>query len=449
MLRLSPQLRKLIFCLLLALVTFATFWRVIENDFIEYDDNEYIFENPEVKAGWTAHGFTWAFIGFHCVNYHPLTWLSHMTDCQFFGVNPGAHHLIGVLIHAVNAVLVLLLVSQLTGKFWRSALVAALFALHPLRVESVAWAAERKDVLCAFFFLLTLLAYLRHVHRQTAGSKLRIGFELRLTLIFYVCALLSKPMAVTLPVVLLLLDFWPLRRISNLKSQLPNLLFEKWPFFVLSAGFSALAVWSQHGTLSKEPFTGLQRASFVITDYFAYVEKILWPQNLSFLYERHGPVPLNHLLLALAGLLAISALALGYWRRHPWLLAGWLWFLVMLAPVTLVALNKLSIADRYTYLPGIGFSVMLVWSLAEAGGKFFATSIGRLLGSVVAAVVLMLCARQTQAQIGVWKNSQTLAEHALRLDPENDVAAQILRIYRFEQEHPGVREKQVPRNPVP
>ena len=445
----KPQTRKWLFSLLLALVTLATFWPVVHNGFIEYDDDEYIFENPTVRAGWTAPGFAWAFMGFHCANYHPLTWLSHMTDCQFFGVNPAAHHLVNVAFHAANAVLLLWLLDGLTGKFWRSAFVATLFALHPLRVESVAWAAERKDVLCAFFFLLTLLMYVRHVQAQLAGEKRRIGTNLRLALLFYFLALLAKPMAVTLPLVLLLLDFWPLRRDSSFTFQASSLLAVKWPFFFLSATFGSLTLFAQHGTLNKETPTLATVFASATADYFEYLQKVFWPQNLSFLYERHAPVTARQLLLAALVLAGISALALFNWRRRPWLAFGWLWFVVMLLPVTMAGLNKLSIADRYTYLPSIGFSVMLVWGITETRQKMFAHPAVKILAATGAAVILVCCARQTQAQISFWKNSQTLTEHALQLDPENDVAAQILRIYRFEQAHPGVRENHAHGNPAP
>ncbi len=473
MTRLSLQLRKKLFCLLLTLVTLATFWPVIHNGFIEYDDDEYIFENPTVRAGWSAPGFVWAFMGYHCANYHPLAWLSHMTDCQFFGVNAGAHHLMNVLIHCANAVLLLWLLDLLTGKFWRSAFVAAVFALHPLRVESVAWAAERKDVLCAFFFLLTLLAYVKCVRRH-AGNMMReacsvntVGRDVedsritphasparpRLALIFYLLALLAKPMAVTLPVILLLLDFWPLGRIAgnklkvkgspsqNLQPSTFNIqLHEKWPFFFLSIVFGATTVFAQHNLLPKQPTTLFTRLEHLTADLFGYVEKILWPQDLSFLYLRPEHISTFHLLTATLLLLGISIFAGFNWRRRPWLLAGWLWFLVMLLPVTAVTLNKLSIADRYTYLPGIGFCVLLVWGTAEVGEKFFVRLVGKIIAVTVAFTILFFCAVQTRQQIGYWKNTQTLMERALQLDPNNDVAAQILRIYRFEQEHPGVRE---------
>ena len=458
--RLSPQLRKKLFCLLLALATLATFWPAIHNGFIEYDDDDYIFENPTVRAGLSWSGVAWAFMGVHAANWHPLTWLSHMVDCQLFGLNPGAHHLVNVLFHCANAVLIFCLLEVLTGKFWRCAFVAAVFALHPLRVESVAWAAERKDVLSAFFFLLALLAYVKYVRREAGfvNEKTRAdaiplrpppAARPRRALLFYLLALLAKPMAVTFPVILLLLDFWPLKRVSSFKFRVSGLLFEKWPFFFLSAVFSAVTIFAQHSLLPPQPATLFTRLENMTVDFFGYVEKILWPRDLSFIYLRPEHVSASHLLIAALVLGVISFLALSNWRRRPWLAVGWLWFLVMLLPVTAVTLNKLSIADRYTYLPGIGFCVMFVWGVAEAGGKFIARRAGKIFGVAVALAILFFCALQTRTQIGHWKNTRTLMEHALKIDPENVIARHILGIYIFEQEHPGVRENHVHGNPVP
>ncbi len=435
---LSLDPRKQVCCLLLALATFVVFWPVRQNGFIEYDDDVYITENPVVKAGWTWHGLAWAFMGFHATNWHPLTWLSHMTDCQFFGLNAGGHHLASVIIHCGSAMILLCLLDLLTGKFWRSALVAALFALFPLRVESVAWAAERKDVLCVFFFLLTLLAYTRHVRAQTTDAPPRAGMELRLALLFFVFALLSKPMAVTLPVILLLLDFWPLQRLSDFKTRVPVLLREKWPFFFLTAGFCVITMFAQReGLPAASPWT---RLAGMLTDYWVYVQKMVWPENLSIVYERPTHISAESLIVAVLALTAISVLAVMNWRRRPWLLVGWLWFLVMLLPVTVVTLGGLSVANRYTYLPQIGFLIMLVWGICEVVPAFFNSRAGKITAAIAAAVVLCLCAWQTREEIGYWRNTQTIMERAVKLDPNNGIAAQVLRIYLFEQQHPGVRE---------
>ncbi len=438
---LSPQRRKQLFCFLLALITCVTFWPVVHNGFIEYDDDNYIFENPVVSAGLSWFGIGWAFIGVHSANWHPLTWLSHMLDCQLFGLNPGAHHLGNVLFHCANSLLVFWFLDLLTGKFWRSLLVAAIFALHPLRVESVAWAAERKDVLSAFFFLLTLLMYVRHVRAQINLASPQPGVSLRFALLFYLLALLAKPMAVTLPMILLLLDFWPLQRRANFKLQLK----EKWPFFFLAIIFCVITWFAQHQQLPAQPTSLLLRLENVASDYLSYLKKILWPHDLSFLYLRPEQISQNHFLLALFVLASFSSAAVTQWRCRPWLMTGWLWFGFMLLPVTAISLHKLSIADRYTYLPGIGFSVMLVWGIAEIGERFWCHRVGKVLATTVALLILFFYVQQTRQQISYWRNTQTLMEHALKLDRNNDVAAQILRIYRFEQEHPGVREKSFPK----
>jgi len=439
--RLSPNRQKWLFSLLLVLATLAVYWPVHHHDFINYDDDDYVSANEVVKAGLTWSGFQWAFMGTHAVNWHPLTWLSHMLDCQLFGVNPGAHHLVSVLFHCANAVLLLWLLELMTGKFWRSAFVAGLFALHPLRVESVAWIAERKDVLCAFFFLLTLWMYVRHVRAQSQPVKPRPGIDLRLALLFYALALLSKPMVVTLPVILLLIDFWPLNRINNLRAQAAGLLLEKWPFFFLSVVFSGITLLAQHGVLPAQPRSPLALLGDMMLKFLGYVEMILWPHNQSFLYLRPEHVSSLRLLLAVLVIVGLSAWALLCLRRRPWFAVGWFWFLVMLLPVTAVQLPGLFIADRYTYLPGIGFSVAIVWAIAGWLEKLPAQKLVKLSASLFAAVLLLVCAGLTREQIGYWQDTRTLLEHALKIDPHNGVAQINLRVYLFDQEHPELKQK--------
>ncbi|HEV2695502.1 MAG TPA: hypothetical protein VG347_21595 [Verrucomicrobiae bacterium] len=444
MTRLSPNRQKWLFSLLLVLVTLAVYWPVRHHDFINYDDDDYVYANDTVKAGLTWNGFVWSFMGAHAVNWHPLTWLSHMLDCQLFGVNPGAHHLVNVSIHCANAVLLLWLLELMTGKFWRSAFVAALFALHPLRVESVAWVAERKDVLCSFFFLLTLLMYARHVYAQNRQAKSTPGIELRLTLLFYVLALLSKPMVVTLPFILLLLDFWPLRRFEGRGLQPATLklqLHEKWPFFLLSAIFSGITLLAQHSVLPSQPHGPSSVLTDLMLKYLDYVEMILWPHDQSFLYPRPEHISSLSVLLAALIVVGISVWSLMNCRRWPWLTMGWFWFLVMLLPVTAVPLPGLFIADRYTYLPGIGFSVMVIWSIAELLNRLPAQKVAKTFACVFAVAVLVMCTALTCKQIGYWQNTQTLLGHALEIDPNNGVAQINLRVYQFDQQHPGVREK--------
>ena len=441
MTQLSSIQRKWLFSLLLAVVTLAVYWPVRHHDFINYDDDDYVYANATVCAGLTWAGFVWAFMGFHAVNWHPLTWLSHMLDCQLFGVDPGAHHLVNVLYHCANAVLLLWLLDALTGRFWRSTVVAALFALHPLRVESVAWVAERKDVLCSFFFLLTLLMYVRHVRAQAQAAKPHPGIDLRLALFFYLLALLSKSMVVTLPLVLLLLDFWPLNRITNLRAQAAGLLLEKWPFFFLSAVFSGITFFAQHGLLPAQPGNTVSLLANMALEHLAYLKLMLWPQNLSFLYIR--PEHFSAWQQVVAGLVVtgISVWALLGWRRRPWAVMGWFWFLVMLLPVCTVQLPRLFIADRYTYLPGIGFCVLLVWGVAGLLEVLKDRRIGKMLAGALALAVLLVCAGLTREQLGYWQNTQTLLDRALEIDPNNPVAQINLRVYNIERDHPGVREK--------
>lgn len=438
--KLSAQTQKRLWCLALALVTFAVFLPVRHNGFVEYDDDEYIYENQVVRAGWTANGVTWAFTGVHSVNWHPVTWLSHMTDCQFFGLNAGAHHLVSAVIHALNAALLWWLLDSITGKFWRSGVVAAIFALHPLRVESVAWAAERKDVLCALFFMLSMLAYLRHVRAQKPDQPIIIGWELRVSVAWFLLALMSKSMAVTLPVILLLLDFWPLKRLTELKVQWRVLLREKAPFFFLSAAAGLVTYFAQKGLVHPQPMSVMGHVTAVATEYGGYMEKILWPHDLSFLYIRPDQFSEVREVVSLLAVGVISIVAILGWRRWPWLLFGWLWFVVMLLPVTVVTLHKLWIADRYAYLPGIGFTLILVWVVAELGKKLLVKQLQPVLGALVAVVILFFCAVKTREQIWYWHDTGTLAAQALKVDPNNDVAQQLARIYAFEQQHPGVRE---------
>lgn len=450
--------RAWVVCLLLALGTLAIYWPARHYAFVDYDDDDYVFNNTMVMAGLSWQGVIWSVVDQHASNWHPVTWLSHMLDCQLFGLNAGAHHLENVLFHCANAVLLLLLLQTMTGRFWRSALVAALFAWHPLRVESVAWISERKDVLCAFFFLLTLWMYVLRVQNLArpaeAGAGRRAGIFWRLSLIFYVLGLLSKPMVVTTPVILLLLDFWPLRRMEGFGLKVENgetnaikpmsfwrLLLEKWPFFLLSAAISVITFISQRTALPAGPETLFTRVANVFTDYLGYIEKMFWPQNLSFLYLRPDHVSLTSLFLALIVVGGISGVVALELRRRPAWAVGWLWFLVMLLPVTLVPLSRLSIADRYTYLPGIGFYLLVTWVVADLAGGLLVRRAWRFLAVTGAACILLLCAGLTRHQLAYWQNTRTLMDHALAVDPNNYVAQVNLHIYEFDQTHPGVRER--------
>lgn len=444
--------RTLIASLFLVLAILAVYWPACHYDFVNFDDDSYVYNNQDVRAGFTWPGFECAWTVPVGGNWHPLTMLSHMTDCQCFGLNAGAHHLVNVAFHCANAVLLLLLLETATGAFWRSAFVAALFALHPLRVESVAWISERKDVLSGFFFLLTLWMYILYAREksraQPGASKNRGKRFYALSLTFFLFGLLAKPMVMTLPCVLLLLDFWPLIRTAGPDrpafqlATLKSLLAEKWPFFLFSFMFCPITLFTQHSAPFAHPEGIFLHAEQIVVNYFSYVEKLIWPQNLSFLYVRPATVSPASFFTAALGLVLIFAWVAVGWRRWPYLTTGWLWFVVMLLPVSgIVLLGGLSIADRYTYLPGIGFYLMLAWALADFGENILPALPRRILGVTGALLVLSLCALLTRQQLAYWQNTQTLMEHALKINPDNSVAQINLRVYLFQKAHPSAGDK--------
>jgi hypothetical protein len=449
----ASRYRTAFVCLLIFFATLSIYWPVRHYNFVEFDDPDYVFDNTVVRAGLTHWGLVWSFVDAHSANWHPLTWLSHMLDCQLFGLNTGAHHLVNVLFHCANAVLLLLLLNSLTSTFWRNAFIASVFALHPLRVESVAWISERKDVLSGFFFMLTLLAYVRYARwpiqnasEQTKPPAIipRSDFY-KLSLCFFVLGLLSKPMLVTVPLVLLLIDFWPLNRFESL-NQLPtasrretarSLLLEKAPFIFFAIVFSVITylVQKSGGAPASVKFTDyFFQIEGVLMNYLGYLEKILWPENLSVLYLRPENVGVGLLIFATLILSAISIVAVVNSRRRPYLLFGWLWFLVMLFPVSgIVQIGRQSIADRYTYLPSIGLAVMLTWGVVELAEFLFSPKIRRICFSLAAAGILSACGIVTRHQLTYWQNTETLMNRALELNPKNYVAHNNLAFYFLRQ----------------
>jgi protein O-mannosyl-transferase len=442
--------REAIICLGLAAITVALFWPVNRHDFINFDDRDYVTENPTVRAGITWPGVRWAFGGSHASNWHPLTWLSHMLDCQVFGLKPGAHHLVSLGFHIASTLLLFLALNQMTRAAWRSALVAALFAWHPLRVESVAWVAERKDVLSAFFFMLTLWAYGRYGAVQSLKSKVQsreagavsqhaesrspqhatrttqhtTRFYL-LALFFFALGLLCKPMLVTLPFVLLLLDYWPLRRFElktldfRLKTLVP-LLREKAPFFALALAVGIVTLLAQQAAAqSLEQWPLGSRLANALAAYSAYLGKMVWPRNLSVFYP-HAPIPAWQMALSAILLTCLTVLCVRQARSRPWLLVGWTWFGVMLLPVIgLVQVGWQSMADRYTYLPLIGVFIMLVWGAVDLRP---CSRTGRLLLRLGAVLVLGACLAATRFQLKYWQDSLALFRRALEVMPDNWLA---------------------------
>ncbi|MFM2293935.1 MAG: hypothetical protein RLZZ350_348 [Verrucomicrobiota bacterium] len=397
--------------LLLVGVTLTVYWPVRGFEFTSYDDPEYITDNWHVQAGLTWAGLRWAFTTGFFGNWLPLTWVSLMADVTLFGHGAGVAHLVNAVIHAVNGALVFLLLRRMTGEHWRSAFVAALFALHPLRVESVAWVCERRDVLSAMFGLLSLLAYARYVGESKVQSPKSKVFYVR-ALVWFACSLMSKPMLVTLPFVLLLLDYWPLKRFQ--------LLTEKIPFFALTGLFAVLTVKLQAAAGAVDSFARLpvsERLGNAFVSYARYLGKIFWPTDLALPYllaQRWSPGQ-----VAAAALLFVALGALAVWsaRRFRFAAVGWFWFVGMLVPVIgIVQAGAQAMADRFVYLPTIGLLVAVVWGAAELLARW---KLPRGILFAGAVFILSALAWRTAAQLKFWRNSETLFTHTLEVMPEN------------------------------
>jgi protein O-mannosyl-transferase len=425
-------------CLVLGLGTFFIYCSVLGHDWITLDDWAYVLANPHVRDGLSLRNTLWAFDGgSFSGNWHPLTWISHMIDCQLYGLDhPGAHHLTNLLFHIANTLLLFIVLKRMTGALWRSAAVAALFAWHPLHVESVAWIAERKDVLSTFFALLALLAYVRYAEQSKAQNR-KSKIDYAVALFCFALALMSKPMVVTLPFVLLLLDFWPLKRIGivNTTHQLEtgtsnhfalrtprSAFFEKLPFFALSLVSSIITFFAQRtggavSTLEQAPFR--MRVANAMISYVRYLGKILWPTKLAILYPLQI-FPAWTWMASLAVLLVLSFAAVATARRRPWFFVGWFWFLGTLVPVIgLVQVGKQSMADRYTYMPAVGIFMVLAWGCGEVVERW-----PRLRPVAIAAGTICLCAfaGMTVVQLQYWKDSVTLFTRALEVTPANAMA---------------------------
>ncbi|MDB6112287.1 MAG: repeat-containing protein, partial [Pedosphaera sp.] len=421
----------------LALGVLLAFGPVIHYEFTTYDDPTYVTANPPVQGGVTCQALAWAFTTGHGSNWHPLTWISHMLDCQVFGLNPGGHHLSSLLLHLLNTVLLFTLLQRLTGATWRSALVAALFAWHPLHVESVAWVAERKDVLSATFWLLTLLAYVQYVEGPQPKRYL-------LTLVLFALGLLSKPMVVTLPFVLLLLDYWPLGRSGARGADKPavpwsRLAWEKVPFFILAAVSSVVTLGVQKAggavaTLDDLPFR--ERSANALLAYGFYLRKVFWPTDLAVFYPL--PTALSSWQVIAAGLLLLAVtIAVVICRQsRPYLVVGWFWFLGTLVPVIgLVQVGLQAAADRYTYLPLIGIFILLVWGVADLASRWPQR---RLILGGLTTVILGTCLVLTWLQVRTWKNGITLFTHALavtsnRFVGHNNLARALGNLGRYDE----------------
>ncbi|HYG36436.1 MAG TPA: tetratricopeptide repeat protein [Clostridia bacterium] len=456
-------------CVLLAVATLAIFWQVARHDFVNYDDPDYVTANLRVQDGLKWESIIWAFKSGHASNWHPLTWLSHMLDCQLFGQNAAAHHLVNVAFHIVNTLLLFLVLRRMTGAHWRSAFVAALFALHPLHVESVAWISERKDVLSTLFFLLTLWAYTRYAvgekarfvelespklkpeHRTASTGRAKernkkeeagdhgaqnvnggVQDETRrwlyygLALAFFALGLMSKPMLVTVPFLLLLLDYWPLGRLQFVwpgmaaKDYL-RLIAEKIPFFALSFASSVITFLVQReGGAVSSALSLWDRVANAWVAYVRYLGKMFWPIDLAVLYPHPGQWPVWQVVACACLLAAITAAVILLVRRLPYLGVGWFWFLGTMVPVIgLVQVGLQSMADRYTYMPMIGLFVMLAWGV---DGVFSEGTGRKRVLAVIGVLAVVACMGLTARQLQFWRNSETLFQRAVEVTPKNYLA---------------------------
>jgi protein O-mannosyl-transferase len=416
-----------ILCLLLAAATLAFYNPIIHNQFIDFDDSSYILKNFQIQGGLTWATVKWSFTTFREGNWHPLTWLSHALDCQIFHLNPAGHHYINLLLHVANAVLLFLLLRQATGVTWPSLIVGALFALHPVNVESVAWAAERKNVLSMLLFLLALHAYDRYARTGRRYLYLLVN-------ILFALGLMAKPQIVTLPFVLLLWDYWPLQRIGagSAADRLPvastprsfrYLVREKLPLFVIAAADSVVTVVAQRAGNTVRTLTEVSvsaRLENVFVSYVRYIGKALWPSRLAAMYPRPAnSLPAWQVVGAVALLLLISALVLR-WRDRRYLPVGWFWFLGTLVPmIGIITVGEQTMADRYAYLPFVGLFVAIVWGLDAVASEHRIAGVWR---AGVALLVVFIFGCLTYRQLGYWHGDETLWRHALNVTERNYMA---------------------------
>jgi Flp pilus assembly protein TadD len=401
---------EFLICLFLVVTTLAVYFQVRNYDFIDYDDEIYVTNNTHVKAGLTWESIKWAFTTFHGANWHPLTWLSHIADVELYSMIPGQHHISNVLFHIMNTLLLFFVLKRMTGGLWQSAFVAALFALHPLHVESVAQVAERKDVLSTFFWFLVMGAYIRYTERPSIKSYLPV-------LIFFILGLMAKPMLVTLPCVLLLLDFWPLGRLKiegfNMK-DFRIVLFEKIPLLTLSAASSVVTFFAQQSGKAVQSLNAYPidvRIENALVSYASYLWKMIYPSGLAFMYPHPLAFPVWKIILSCLLLAMLSFLAIKNIKQRPCLCVGWLWYLGTLVPVIgLVQVGLQAMADRYTYIPLIGIFIMIAYGISDILKTYPHKKVFLVASSAVIFPVLMVISRM---QVQYWQDSVTLFERAL------------------------------------
>ena len=411
--------------LALIILTVAAYWRVSGNRFVAFDDDLYVYNNRHVQQGINAESLRWAFNMGHAANWHPLTWISHMVDFRLFGQRPMGHHVVNLIFHVLNTVLLLLVLSRMTGSLWKSAFVAGLFAVHPLHVESVAWIAERKDVLSTFFWLLTMGAYVLYSEKPSIKRYVPV-------IVLFALGLMAKPMLVTLPLVLLLMDFWPLKRDRRWSS----LVLEKSPLLILSAASCVITFIAQSrgGAVAKfDVYPAGIRIANALAGCVTYLWKMVWPGNLAVLYPYHGDdLPIRQAVASAILLIVITSLVILLRRKRPYLAFGWFWFVGTLVPVIgLVQVGRQAMADRYSYVPLVGLFIIVAWMIPDlltktkrggdgvmgGWGEKAARKIAAALGIAIIVVLAIL----TNNQLGYWKTSTTLFEHTLKCTSDNYV----------------------------
>jgi tetratricopeptide (TPR) repeat protein len=437
-------------CLALVAITWFVFGQTLRHDFVNFDDHVYVSENPQITQGLTADGLIDAFTHTHARNWHPLTTISHMLDCQLYGLQAGWHHFTNVLLHTVAVLLLFLVINQMTGAFWQSAFVASLFAIHPLHVESVAWISERKDVLSAVFFMLTLGAYVRYVRKPSGARYLLVA-------LLFALGLMSKPMLVTLPFVLLLLDYWPLGRLGGQKSEggrrLRRLITEKIPLFALSALSCAATFLAQvYSTEAIEQLPFMWQLNTAAVSYVTYIWQMFWPARLGAFYPHpNDQLPFWQVLLAIAFLISVSLLAILWRKERPYIFTGWFWYVGMLVPVIgLIQAGEQARADRYTYLPQIGLYMLITWGITDlmalimtrnSSSRPAATGLQPITRrsrgvrtngphgrgykpfcTAIAAAIIVALSWRAFVQTSYWKNSEMLWNHTLAITTNNDMA---------------------------
>ena len=414
-------------CAVLTLTTIAVYYQVCTYDFVNYDDNAYVYKNPNIQSGITPKAIKWAFTTGYACFWHPLTWLSHILDWQLFGPKAGGHHLTNLIFHIANTLLLFIVLKQMTHAFWPSAFVAALFALHPLHVESVAWVSERKDVLSTFFWMLTMAAYLRYTKHPSFIRYL-------LVLLTFALGLMAKPMVVTLPFVLLLLDYWPLDRFNAVispkrkkvskKYSLAYLFIEKVPLFAMSLASCIVTfiIQKKGGAIhTGENYTFLIRLANASISYLQYIIKMIWPTRLAFFYPYLGQnVSVLYAIISAALLLSVTILILRFAANNRYLVTGWFWYLGTLVPVIgLIQVGGHAMADRYSYITLTGLFIIIAWGLPDLLAKWRYKKIALTLSALLIILAMTIC---THLQLRYWRSSLTLFQHALDVTRDNYMA---------------------------